>query len=256
MALALALALPIVACASTEPAVAQKPQADWQFSLGLFGMYLPRYQGSPHYRVLVVPNIEIKYKKRFFLSAYQGLGVNLLQTKHWSAGTSLTIDYINGRKRSQQFAGLNDIKNWFSANAFVRYQQFPFNLSANLSHGLGAWDLGSRLRLAATGELPLSKKVFIMMGPSLVFSDSNYMRTYYAIDASQSANTGLPQFKSHAGLSEVAFGGSIFYKFAPQWTAGAYENITRYVGSVQKSPLILRKVDFYTAFGITYHFKA
>jgi outer membrane scaffolding protein for murein synthesis (MipA/OmpV family) len=51
-------------------AVDSSSQSPWKISVGIMSLTLPKYQGADKYRGLVVPNIDIKYKKSFFVNAY------------------------------------------------------------------------------------------------------------------------------------------------------------------------------------------
>lgn len=228
--------------------------SNWESKLGLFAMALPKYQGSSHYKFLVVPDLETKYKKHFFFSVARGLGINIINQKKFKAGVGGKFDFSSGRERSDDFPGLNDIKNYFSVFAFAKYKVFPFNLGANISHGTSRLDLGTQLKLNAGLLLPLNKKLLITITPNVTLADNNYADTYYGINAAQSTASGLRQYNANAGMTQFGLSLGVFYQFNPKWSAAFIGNIKRYAGSTQNSPLIQHKVDYFAGFGTYYHF--
>lgn len=234
------------------PAFAFAQASNWNTSIGLIGMYLPKYQGNSHYRFLVVPNLSVTYKKRFFVSAAKGLGMYFTKSKHWKTGASIQYDYSNGTKRDKEFPGLNNIKNLFSLNGFINVQYFPVNLGVNWRRGLSRWDLGNQLTFSARGELPISQSFFVMAGPSITLADHDYMQTYYGINSAQSASSGLSEHKVNAGISRINLGASLFYNLNKQWSGALIVNATRYVNTAEKSPMIQHKVDWFIGMGVSY----
>lgn len=246
------LALRLTLLALLTPALSWAQDSNWGTSIGLFSMYLPKYQGSKHYRLLVVPNLSVTYKKRFFFSAARGLGVYFNHSKHWKSGAAIRYEYSNGVKRDNEFPGLNNIKNLFSINGFASYQTFPVKFGLNWQHGLNRWDLGNQLTAKASGMLPINKSLFITAGPSITFADRNYMQTYYGINAAQSASSGLTEHKVHAGISRVNLNASMFYYFDPRWSGALMLSATHYMNAVKRSPLIQRQLTWFAAVGVSY----
>lgn len=245
--------LPLLLAGSCVLANANTP-SNWNTKIGLLAMTFPKYQGSSHYKFLIVPDIETTYKKWFFFSIARGLGVNLVHTKKVKAGVGAKFDFASGRERSDDFPGLNNIKNYVSIFGFAKYTFFPYSVGANISHGTSRLDLGTQLNLNASLMLPLNKKLFITLSPNLTLADGNYADTYYSINTQQSASSGLGVYNASAGVTQLGLSVGIFYQFTPKWSSALIGNIKRYTGSTQNSPLIKHKVNYFAGLGVYYHF--
>ena len=93
----------------------KKPQARWSVTLGGLGALRPKYK---QYDFSGLPFIDIKYKRIFFLSFREGLGMNILHAPNFRTGVA--FNFYGGRDEddSDSLKGLQDIDTGFDAGAF------------------------------------------------------------------------------------------------------------------------------------------
>jgi outer membrane scaffolding protein for murein synthesis (MipA/OmpV family) len=64
------------------------------------------------------------------------------------------------------------------------------------------------------------------------------MSSYFGIDASNAARSGLDQYNADAGFKEVNFGGTLTYRFLGRSSVTALATYTRLTGDAADSPVV------------------
>ena len=77
------------------------------------------------------------------------------------------------------------------------------------------------------------------------------MDSYFSIDASDAARSGLRQYNADAGIKDVAFGGTLTYGFSERWSISGLATYTRLVGDAADSPVVKNAGDENQFFGGT-----
>jgi outer membrane scaffolding protein for murein synthesis (MipA/OmpV family) len=214
---------------------------DWRVVLGGAVAALPRYDGARAYRESPGPVIVILYKDIAFASVGEGLGVNLLHGANYRAGVS--IGYDLGRPMSDDYGhlhGLGDIKPAPVIKVFGSYvfsKQFPLVLRADLRRIVGGGD-GLLGDLDAFMPLPGSSKTFVMFaGPTITFSNRQYMRKVFGVSPAQAAASGYPVYAAHGGSTAVGVGFSASRFMTQHWLINADLAWNRLSGSAAASPI-------------------
>jgi outer membrane protein len=70
------------------------------------------------------------------------------------------------------------------------------------------------------------------------WASEDYMSSYFSIDAGDAARSGLDQFSADEGFKEVAFGGSLSYRFLERWSASVTGLYTRLIEDAEESPVV------------------
>jgi outer membrane scaffolding protein for murein synthesis (MipA/OmpV family) len=214
---------------------------DWRVVLGGAVAAMPRYDGARPYRVSPGPVIVVLYKDIAFASVGEGLGVNLVRGEKYRAGVS--IGYDLGRPMSddyQHLHGLGDIKAAPVVKVFGSYvisKRFPLVLRADLRRVVEGAD-GLLGDLDAFMPLPGSSKTFVMFaGPTITFSNGQYMRKVFGVSATQAAASGYPVYAAHAGSTAIGLGFSASRFMTPHWLINMDLAWNRLRGSAADSPI-------------------
>ena len=214
---------------------------DWRVVLGAAVAAMPRYDGARPYRVSPGPVIVVLYKDIAFASVGEGLGVNLVRGEKYRAGVS--IGYDLGRPMSddyQHLHGLGDIKAAPVVKVFGTYvisKRFPLVLRADLRRVVGGAD-GLLGDLDAFMPLPGSSKTFVMFaGPTITFSNGQYMRKVFGVSATQAAASGYPVYAAHGGSTAIGLGFSASRFMTPHWLINMDLAWNRLRGSAADSPI-------------------
>ena len=255
LALVLCVALPRMAWAQT-PSPLQEWQypggtileklyepntADWRVVLGAAVISEPRYDGGLAYHVTPGPVIVVLYKDIAFASVGEGVGVNLFHGDKYRAGVS--VGYDLGRYMSDDWDHLHGLGNIDAApvvKAFASYvvsRSFPLVFRADVRRIIGGSD-GLLGDFSAFMPLPGSSKKFVMFaGPSVTFSDRQYDRKVFGVDAAQAADSVYPVYNAHGGLTAVGMGFSASRFITDHWLVNADLAWNRLEGSASASPI-------------------
>jgi len=214
---------------------------DWRVVLGAAVVAMPRYDGAHSYRETPAPVIVILYKDIAFASMGEGLGVNLVRGDNYRAGVS--VGYDLGRPMSDEYQhlrGLGDISAAPVIKLFASYvisKEFPLVLRADVRRIVGGAD-GLLGDLDAFMPLPGSSRTFVMFaGPTVTFSNGQYMRKVFGVSATQAAASGYPIYDAHGGSTAYGIGFSASRFLTPHWlinTDMAWNHLT---GSASNSPI-------------------
>ena len=95
-------------------------------------------------------------------------------------------------------------------------------------------------------------------GPRLSLANMDFMSTYYTVDPSLAAASGLPVYYAKAGLRSYGAGSMLKYAWSDQWTTLAFVEYQRLAGSAGDSPVIASRGtenQVSVGLGATYTFK-
>jgi outer membrane protein len=249
---------------TTPLAAADEPFPDrWQFTAGLGAADVPLYPGSDRRRYLALPAFSISYG-RFFLgnapgassAPGAGLGVNAYQDSHWRLGALVSGDFITPRKAANDphLHGLGDINSTARATLFASYTLDWATLRTNVSTDIGGHGEGTLAGLDLEGRYRPIERLTLSAGPGMTWASGPYMRTFFGVDAAQSAASGLPQFQATSGLDAVHFSLGADYRLTTAWNLRAHASLARLRGDAADSPITeTRSQNSYALFA-TYRF--
>ena len=219
---------------------------DREGSAGLGGglAVVPRYPGSDRHETRFFPVISFTFG-RLFVGGDPGggegggVGVRLLGDKNWTLGFALAADFDKAREESDdpRLQGLGDIDGTVRATLFAVYQYRWLALRAGVSPDIGGENQGTLARLDLFGRYAATKQLIFNAGPGLTWASGQYARTFFAIDAEQSARSGLPQYEAGRGVNNVRVSIGATYLVTKSLTAGARAARAKLVGDAADSPV-------------------
>ena len=205
---------------------------------------VPRYPGSDRHETRFFPLISFSFG-RLFVGGDPGggegggVGMRLFGDKNWTLGFALSADFGKAREESDdpRLQGLGDIDGTVRATLFTVYQYRWLALRAGVSPDIGGENQGTLARFDIFGRYPATERLIFNAGPGLTWASGQYARTFFAIDAEQSARSGLPQYEAARGVNNVRVSIGATYLMTKSWTAGARAARAKLVGDAADSPL-------------------
>jgi len=252
LAVAASVAIPQIARAQEE-SKAGGGDSDWQISVGTGVIAGPLYLGDDAYSASVVPNVGVTYKDRFFASLGEGVGYNLVNSGGWRVGPVAKYDF--GREedgdqplriaggRTSDLVGLGDVDGTVELGGFVEYSVGEVSGKLELRQGIGGHEgLIGNLELRYSKPFTLGRgSVFVSFGPQIAFADSNYMSTYFDVNAAQSAASGLTAFDAEGGVLSYGLGGAVMYPVTRQLSITWFAGYDRLAGDAAGSSLVQQR---------------
>ena len=245
---------------NADESAARKPQDGWDITLGAGVASLPKYPGADEQKTRALPMVSVRYG-RFFLggdpgSGGGGIGVNLYRDDHWQIGTMVSLGAYKVREESDdaRLRGLGDIDGTTRLGAFAKYTQGWLSARVSVATDVADNRQGTTAELGVSANWAVSRRLVLSAGPSVTWSDSEHMQTFFGIDALQSQRSGRPQYRAGGGVSSIGFGASARYRFDEHWGLGAFASTAQLQGDAKDSPITQDKTQ--NVFGVfaTYHF--
>lgn len=237
------LAMGGLALAATPEAAAQEPEPAWQIGLGAGAMVRPDYDGSDDYEVSPVPMLRINYKDRIFLEG-PALGANLLNLDGPRPGDKLQagplLRWQMGRDQDDNDAlrGLGDVDGSFEIGGFVTYGLGPYSVGLTVMQDAGDGHEGLTAELKGGYQHSFDDSWSMRAEVQATWADDSYTRSYFGIDAGQSARSGYRQHDAGAGFKDVGLSVAVDYALSDSWAVTGQVGYARLLGDAADSPIV------------------
>ena len=239
----------------------------WSVTVGLAPIVSNAWQGSEDYVLSVFPDLRINYGDTLFASIPDGLGWNAVNTGDWKAGPIAKLRFGRDEDGSASpfavisgndaLVGLGDVGATAEVGGFVERvfgsrQQWRGRVETLRGFGGHEGTVGNFLlsyRARSGGRI-------FNIGPRATLASSDFTRTYFGVDAGQSARSGLGVYKPSGGLVSYGVGGSMVRPLDRQSAITAFSSLERLGGVAKNSPLVRERgsaTQF--TFGVGYGFR-
>jgi len=213
------------------------------------GGAIPDYVGSDDYQggVGLAGLIKFGSTERYVRLVATDLQVNLLDSKTWAVGPAL--NYRFGRDSDVDDVAVSlmrDIDDTVEAGAFGSWQwvgnddpRHRFIVSGEFLHDVGGEHDGYLLTGSARYFKPLEqvKPLTLSIGATLTYGSSDYMDTYFSVDAADAARSGLPQFRADGGLRDLRIPMLAIWSFNQSWHVSGGAIYSRLLSNASDSPV-------------------
>jgi MipA family protein len=227
--------------------IADAKPALWIITLGGYGVYEPKAEGSKTYHTTGRPIVNARKStdREWLQLPNDGIDYEIIETEQLRAGPVVT-----GRWGAVGPATARGTRNFNLANTAVAVS---LEAGAFVEYWPVDW-LRNRVEVRAAavggagyvGEVTVdaiwrpNSAMTINAGPRLSVADGSYMDSYYGVSAQQAALLNVTKFEPGAGLRSYGMGAGFKYKFTPQFTGLGYVEYQRLAGSAADSPLIAK----------------
>lgn len=214
------------------------PPRDWTFDIGPGVVTAPWFEGGAYYRVLPIPNLDLRYQRdKFFVSARDGVGATLFDASGFKAGPILRYRFPRYEWNGPGLFGTGTVPFTVEGGGFLRYDLPWLAAKIELRRGLGGSN-GLVFDALVDGKIRLSQTAFLSGGPRLSVTDGTFNQAYFGIDALQSANSGYAQYYPGAGLRSVGVGTSAVWRMTERLTFVAFGSYNYLADLAANSPLV------------------
>ncbi len=229
------------------------PQRDLEINIGAGVMYAPDFLGSKDYQLYAFPNLSVKYKDQFFASVQDGIGYNVIRSNGWRIGP--VAKYAMQRRedgnnpfrvagdKTNALRGLGDVDGTLELGGFAEYRWREWSAKVEARQGVNGHegfvtDLNANYTKAVSSVFwKEGSPLIVSVGPRATLVDNNYNQTYFGVNASQSARSGLSQYKAEGGLLSYGIGAAAILPITDTITATWIAGYDRIAGDAGDSPL-------------------
>jgi MipA family protein len=252
---ALLCAMPAATAVDGAPppeAVAAAPPAapvpsDWSVTVGGGALALPSYPGAASSRLMPLPFVDVRYRQLFFLSPFAGFGVNAIATGPLQVGVAVLPDFGRSASSADRLRGWGDVSAGANMKVFGKYSLGRIALLADVRRQLGAGN-GTLIDAGITSMFPLARHLLLFSTATLTWADAQYSRTYFGIDANQSAvavaqGRALPLYSAAAGLRDATLTLPAVAPLDERWSVQSLLRAELLLGDAAASPLTERRIQ-------------
>lgn len=239
---ALAIGASLVCGLGTKAHADPAPVAGTVFTIGGYGLIKPEYDGASDSTFGFKPIIGWRRPgaREWLDLPNDGTEFSLFETDNFRIGpvASFRFQSQSDNQLSRGFSEIGGFEASAEVGAFVEYWPLPsLRTRVEVRNAIFGAE-GIVADLSADAVLRPAARWMLTAGPRLTLADQNYMDSYYGINASEAAATGLSQFKADAGVRSVGAGIGLRYQLTDNLTTLGFIEYKRLVASAADSPLI------------------
>jgi outer membrane scaffolding protein for murein synthesis (MipA/OmpV family) len=240
--------------AGLEPApkgISAAPTADdkWEGTIGPIFTSSPEYQGATHHKLSVTPGFYLR-RGRWSISnqgafvtrraddVFRGLALDAVHTDRVRVNLALRLD--NGRRSSdsEALAGIENVRRTVRMRSSVTWQlDDNWKVAAGLNTDLLGRGGGNVIDIGIGHDRRVSPRIVWNVGGGVNWADGRYMRSWYGVNASESAASRYPVYTPGSGLRDVGVSTSFRMEINPRWTALWGASYGKLLGPAAGSPL-------------------
>lgn len=221
----------------------------------------PEYEGAKDRKTALMPSINLYYGDSLFFTRMTA-GANLLRfkTDHdvaITAGPLLALRHGRDQDDHDALGGLGDIDRGLDAGGFVRFRKQGWQASVDVRQNLSNTDQGATVNFSAGYGLPLSAKLRMRTNLDTTWASSDYMNTFFGVNALQSVQSGLAQYEAGSGFKHVGASLMADYSINREWAGYGSLRYKRLLGDAADSPIVANLGDrdqVSASIGIKYRF--
>jgi len=210
---------------------------------------IPAFQGSDGSRVVPIPIIDVEWG-RFFIRLSDGIGVNAIDTPHFQAGAGLT--WMPGYRGRDVPDGIGALSDSFGGRAFVSGELGGVMATVSVVHALFGGDFEGTVASAQVSyALRLLPRLVLSPGVGASWADGTYMQRYFGVNADQAAASGLPLYRSSAGIKDVSARLAANYQLTDSIGFVGVVAFAHYQDNVSDSPFVESRLQSTRVLGLT-----
>jgi outer membrane protein len=216
---------------------------DWYLSLGAAGYVAPKFEGGRHDKLQWQPLVSVGKQGAGprFTSRNDNPSFSLLDNGAMRAGIVGKYDSSRDSGDDRALKGMKKVKWGAEAGGFVEvYPTDWLRARAEVRQGIRTHSgvVADTSIDAFTDILP---DLQLSGGPRATWATGNYFDTYYGVNSSQSAASGLSPYNPGGGLESVGVGSALTWKATKNLTTSSFVEYKRLQGPAADSSLVREK---------------
>lgn len=229
---------------------AERERSDhWTLGAGVAAR--PEYQGSDDYSADPVPLFDIQYG-RFFAKTDEGIGANIVDTPRFTAGAGVNL--MDGYDGDDVAQGVDDADIALGARIFASTRLKGVVATLAATQAVTDTDRGLLVDAELAYPITASERFTITPSVGVAWANDKYMDGYFGIDASESAASGLRQYRPTNGFKDVSFRISARYRITDSISGIGAVGVSHLLGEAADSPIVERETQPVAFVGLAYTF--
>jgi MipA family protein len=253
------LALSFGSCASAQPAnqgdFTGSEQAREGGKVSISVASNADYSGGDGPRASVVPSIEYQWANGWFAGTNRGVGYNFSKDPALQYGLGLGLDMGRRESATGALAGMGSIDPKLELGAFVNYSMDRnLRLTSLLRYGSGESGRGATANFGVNYSVDIAPQWRLGLGASATWANSQYMQSYFGVNAIQSQQSGHAVYSPSSGISEVTTSLNLSYQLTPKISLSGGFKASNLVGDSKNSPIVTKSQNSTGSLSVGYAF--
>lgn len=202
-----------------------------------------------------MPALEYQWANGWFAGTNRAVGYNFSKNPTPQYGLGLGYDF--GRKESARgaLAGMGSIDSKVEYGAFLNYApDRHWRLSSVMRYGSGDTGQGATANFDANYAIDIAPQWRLEVGVSTTWANSQYMQSYFGVNATQSQQSGHAEYSPAAGLRDVSSSLNLSYQVTPRISVSSGLRASSLVGDAKNSPIVTSPQSVSGSLSIGYAF--
>lgn len=179
---------------------------------------------------------------------FRGLGLDVVNNSKVQFNLGLRLDRGGRISDLPSLAGQDKVRSTVRLRASATYRFDPrWSVGAGWTSDILGHGGGQVADVGLSREQTLGPRMHWAVSAGVSAANSRFQRSYFGINASQSAASGLPVYSPSSGLLNASVGTSVRMEINPSWVAFGGVSAVRRLGPQLDSPL----VNWSTNWGMT-----
>jgi outer membrane protein len=213
---------------------------------GIFIGVAPDYVGSSDYKAVAAPffRYNFSHSEQYILLRGFELQANVVDHPWFRIGPVLNYRFGRNNVENDQVDRMEEIDGAIEAGAFVGAEfkdsgnpRQRVMLSLEFLQDISGEHKGNLTTGSIKGWLPLSSRFDATLGLSTSFGSSDFMETYFGVDAADSNRSGLRRFSASSGFRDVSITPGLLMRLTESWYLAGGVRYMRLVGDAEDSPV-------------------
>lgn len=228
---------------SEDPAAGQ--EEGWNGYVALGAVAVPDYEGSSDYEPAPLFAGKAGYDSYYLELRGMELRANVSPLSGWEFGPVIGVRGGRDDVKNDRVDRLREIDDVVEAGGFVKASLHGLvDPSDQLSFGfevktaISGDEDGTTLSFGPSYSFSPMERLRLGFGLSATFADSDYVDTYFGIDAADAGRSGLRAFDGEGGLKDIGMSLNASYQLSEHWGIMGFAGYTQLVGDAADSPIV------------------
>jgi MipA family protein len=237
----LMLASPTGALAEGAGGLFDWVHGDWKLIVGATGMVAPDFEGAKDLMFSVSPIISLGKAgpEARFTSRNDGISFSLYDNGAVRAGLNGKIILERDGDTADELEGLDPVRFGAEIGGFAEiYPTDWLRVRGEVRQGIRS-HTGVVADLRVDAFKDITPSVRVSGGPRISFASQDYFESYYGVNATEAANSGLSEYSPDGGgIKSIGFGGAYDWKVTEKLTTSVFSEYARLMGEAADSSLV------------------
>lgn len=224
---------------------AMTEQTGWSGHLVAGAVAVPDYEGSEDYQAAPLIGAKLGYDSYYLEIQGLELRANLSPFARWEFGPIVGLRGGRDDVRNDRVDALRDIDDSVEVGAFIKVSLYQLAdpsdelaFGMDVKTGTSSDGKGTTVSLGPTYSFSPMERLHIGLGVSATFADSDYVDTYFGIDATDALRSGLSSYDGDGGLKDIGIALDVGYQLTEHWGVMGFAGYTQLVGDAADSPVV------------------